>query len=64
MRRGLRFIVLIREDLKVLPFADEITKQRFLLIYFKILNVDPARVGTRDLPHDSPVLNQLIYVSP
>ena len=26
MRRGLRFIVLIREDLKVLPFADVITK--------------------------------------
>ena len=26
MRRGIRFIVAIREDLKVEPFADEITK--------------------------------------
>ena len=29
--------------------------------YFKILSVDPAGVRTRDLPHDSPMLNQLSH---
>ena len=39
MRRRLQFIVLIREDLKVKPFSDEITRQHFLLSYFKTLSV-------------------------
>ena len=31
----------------------------FLLSYLKTLSVGPARVRTHDLPHGSPVLNQL-----
>ena len=29
--------------------------------YFKILSVDPARVRTRDLPHDSTMPNKLSH---
>ena len=34
-------------------------RQHFLLSYLKTLSVGPAGVRTRDLPHGSPVLNQL-----
>ena len=34
---------------------------KFLLSYFKILSVYPAGVRARDLPHDSPMLNQLSH---
>ena len=34
-------------------------RQHFLLSYLKTLSVGPARVRTHDLPHGSPVLNQL-----
>ena len=46
--RGLRFIVLIREDLKVEAVADEITKPA----------LSPPGFSTRDLPQQSPILNQ------
>ena len=39
----------------------KLQRQNFLLSYFKILSVDPAGVRTRDLPHDSPMLNQLSH---
>ena len=34
-------------------------RQHFLLSYLKTLSVGPAGVRTHDLPHGSPVLNQL-----
>ena len=34
-------------------------RQHFLLSYLKTLSVGPAGVRTHDLPHRSPVLNQL-----
>ena len=34
-------------------------RQHFLLSYLKTLSVGPAGVRTYDLPHSSPVLNQL-----
>ena len=34
-------------------------RQHFLLSYLKTLSVGPAGIRTHDLPHDSPVLNQL-----
>ena len=34
-------------------------RQHILLSYLKTLSVDPAGVQTHDLPHGSPVLNQL-----
>ena len=34
-------------------------RQHFLLSYLKTLSVGPAGVRTYDLPHGSPVLNQL-----
>ena len=34
-------------------------RQHFLLSYLKTLNVGLARVQTHNLPHGSPVLNQL-----
>ena len=37
----------------------KLQRQHFLLSYFKILIVDPARVQPRDLLHDSLMLNQL-----
>ena len=40
VRRDLRLIVLFREDLKVKPFADAITKA----VIFKTLSVGPAGV--------------------
>ena len=39
----------------------KLQRRHFLLSYFKILSVDPAGVRTRDLPHDSPTLNQLSH---
>ena len=39
----------------------KLQRQHFLLSYFKILNVDPTWVRTRDLPRDSPMLNQLSH---
>ena len=47
VRQGRQFIVLIREDLKAKPFADEITKAALIfssIILNKILHFDPARV--------------------
>ena len=44
MRRGLRFIVLIREAFESLSFGGVITGQHFLLSYFKTLSVGPAGV--------------------
>ena len=44
VRRELRFIVLIREDQKVKPFADVIQRQHFLRSYLKALGVTPAGV--------------------
>ena len=46
--RGLYFIALIREDLKVEPVADEIAKPA----------LSPPGFSTRDLPQESPILNQ------
>ena len=43
-RRDLRFIVLIREDMKVLPFADVITKVALSTQYFETLSDGPAGV--------------------
>ena len=37
-----------------------ICRQHFLLSYLKTLSVGPTEVWTRDLPHGSPVLYQLI----
>ena len=34
-------------------------RQHFLLSYLKTLSVGPAGVWTHDLPHGSPMLNQL-----
>ena len=34
-------------------------RQHFLLSYLKTLSVGPAGIRTHDLPHGSPVLNQL-----
>ena len=34
-------------------------RQHFLLSYLKTLSVGPTGVWTRDLPHGSPMLNQL-----
>ena len=34
-------------------------RQHILLSYLKILSVGPAGVRTHDLPHGSPMLNQL-----
>ena len=34
-------------------------RQHFLLSYLKTLSVGPAEIRTHDLPHGSPVLNQL-----
>ena len=34
-------------------------RQHFLLSYLKTLSVGPAGVWTHDLPHSSPMLNQL-----
>ena len=34
-------------------------RQHFLLSYLKTLSVGPAGVQTHNLPHGSPVLNQL-----
>ena len=42
MRRGLRFIVLIREDLNVQPVADILQRQHILLSYFNTLSVNPV----------------------
>ena len=39
-------------------------RQHFLLSYFKILSVVPAGVRTRNLPHDSPMLNLLSHRCP
>ena len=36
-------------------------RQHFLLSYFKMLSADPAGVRIRDLPRDSPTLNQLSH---
>ena len=44
MRRGLRFIVLIREAFESLSFGGVITGQHFLLSYFKTLSDGPAGV--------------------
>ena len=56
MRRGLRFIVIIREDLKVSPFADVITKAALSTQIFKDPEYWSGRRRTHDLPHGSPVL--------
>ena len=34
-------------------------RQHFLLSYLKTLSVGPAGIWTHDLPHGSPMLNQL-----
>ena len=58
MRRGLRFIVLIREDMKVLPFADVITKAALAQLLrlsaafhtsplFQFTHVKPVKVYVR-----------------
>ena len=44
---SLRFNVLIREDAKVLPFADVRAKVALLLNYFKTPSVGPAGNRTR-----------------
>ena len=44
VKRCLRFIVLIREDQKVKPFAVVIQRQHFLLSSLKTLGVVPAGV--------------------
>ena len=44
VRRDLRLIVLIREDLKVQPFADVITKAALSPQLFKTLSVGPVGV--------------------
>ena len=46
MRRGLRFIVLIREDLKVKPFADVITKAALSPHLFKTF-IPPSHNAAR-----------------
>ena len=52
MRRDLRFTVLIRED----------KRRHILLSYLKTLSVCwSGRSRTHDLPHGSPVLNQLSH---
>ena len=56
MRRGLRFIVLIRKDLKVSPFEDVITKAALSTQLFKDPECWSGRRRTHDLPHGSPVL--------
>ena len=55
MRRGLRFIVLIR------PFADVITKGALSHQLFKDPECWSGRSRTHDLPHASPVLIQLSH---
>ena len=47
------------ESLTILQM--KLQRQHFLLSYFKILSVDLAGVPTRNLPHDSPMLNQLSH---
>ena len=56
MRRGLRFIALIREDLKVLLLQ----RQHFLRSYFTTLSDGPAAPESNSR-HDSPMLNQLSH---
>ena len=56
MKRGLRFIVLIRKDLKVSPFADVITKAALSTQLFKDPEFWSGRRRNQDLPHGSPVL--------
>ena len=64
MRRDLRLIVLIREDLKVLPFADVISKAALSPQLFKDPECWSGRSRTHGLPHGSPVLNQLSHREP
>ena len=49
MRQGLQFIVLIREDLKVEPFADKITKAALSPQLFKTPGVFKEFSRTRNL---------------
>ena len=56
---GLQLIFLIREDLKVLPFADIITKAALSPQLFKDPECWSGRSRIHDLPHNSPVLNKL-----
>ena len=61
-------MVLIREDLKVYPFADVISRQHFLLSYFKTLCVAQAGVEfttSRERPNaqptESPVRSLVVF---
>ena len=53
-----RFIVLIRKSNHL---QIKLQRQHFLLSYFMILSIDPAGVRIRELPRDSPMLNQLSH---
>ena len=56
-----RFNVLIREDAKVLPFADIRAKavSTFSSIQLRPPSVGPAGESNKSLPHDRLALNQL-----
>ena len=58
---GLRLKDLIREDLKVQPFVNVITKVALSPQIFKDPDCWSGRNRTHDLSHGSPVLNQLSH---
>ena len=57
VRQGLRFIVFIREDLKVSRFADVITRAALSTQLFQDPECWSGQSRTHDLPRDSPMLN-------
>ena len=57
-----RFAVLIQEDLKVQPFADEITKATLSPQLFKDPECWSGRTRTQDLPRELSVRGELLVL--